>query len=212
MKTAYKFALSATLLTASGVLVSCAMAPAAPSDAEISQRAVAMMKQDFAKAGPEWVARIDQDETQALCTASRDKPTPEVAKKIEAAQMATLQYPPPGKLIGDWKKGEAIAQEGRGRQFSDAADGPTGGNCYACHQISAQEISYGTIGPSLLHYGKLRGNSEEIQRYTYGKIYNAEAYSACSNMPRFGHNRILSAEQIANVTALLLDPASPVNQ
>src|SRR5476651_1162028 len=150
MKTAYKFALAAATVTASAVLVSCAMAPAGPSDAEISQRAVAMMKQDFAKAGPEWLARIDQDETQALCTASRDQPSPEIARKIEAAQMATIQYPPPGKLIGDWKKGEAIAQEGRGRQFSDAADGPVGGNCYACHQISPQEISYGTIGPSLL--------------------------------------------------------------
>jgi sulfur-oxidizing protein SoxX len=212
MKTAYKFALAAAILSGSAVLVSCAMAPARPSDAEISQRALAMMKQDFAKAGPEWAARIDQDETQALCTASRDHPTPDTARKIEAAQMATIQYPPPGKLIGDWKKGEAIAQEGRGRQFSDAADGPVGGNCYACHQIAPQEISYGTIGPSLLGYGKLRGNSEEIQRYTYGKIYNAEAYSACSNMPRFGHNKILSAEQIANVTALLLDPASPVNK
>jgi len=49
-------------------------------------------------------------------------------------------------------------------------------------------------------------------RYTYGKIYNAEAYAACSNMPRFGHNKILTPEQISDVVALLLDPASPVNQ
>jgi hypothetical protein len=32
-----------------------------------------------------------------------------------------------------------------------------GGNCYNCHQISKEEISFGTIGPSLYNYGKLRG-------------------------------------------------------
>jgi sulfur-oxidizing protein SoxX len=63
-----------------------------------------------------------------------------------------------------------------------------------------------------LGFGKLRGNSEAIQRYTYGKIWNAQAYSACSNMPRFGHNGILTEAQIKDLTALLLDPASPVNQ
>jgi sulfur-oxidizing protein SoxX len=31
-------------------------------------------------------------------------------------------------------------------------------------------------------------------------------------MPRFGHNGILSEEQIRDVVALLMDPESPVNQ
>jgi L-cysteine S-thiosulfotransferase len=212
MKIIAKFALSAAPLAAAALLVSCAMTPPGPSDAEITQRATDMMKQDFAKLGPEWLARIDQDDVQRMCTAAHDMPTPEVAKKIEAAQLAGIQYPAAGKFIGDWKKGEAIAQLGRGLQFSDEANGPRGGNCYACHQLSTKEISYGTIGPSLLNYGKLRGNSEEIVRYTWGKIYNAEAYSACSNMPRFGHNRILTPEQISDVVALLLAPDSPVNQ
>jgi sulfur-oxidizing protein SoxX len=35
---------------------------------------------------------------------------------------------------------------------------------------------------------------------------------ACTNMPRFGHNSILTEQQILHVTALLLDPNSPVNQ
>jgi len=51
-----------------------------------------------------------------------------------------------------------------------------------------------------------------VQRYTFGKIYNSEAFAACTNMPRFGHKGILSEQQIKDVTALLLDPASPVNQ
>jgi len=212
MKSTLKFPLIGTLIIAAVLLVSCAGTPPAPSDAELSQRALVMMKQDFAKLGPKWVARLDQDEMQALCSASRDNVPPDVAAKIQAAQLATIQFPASGKLVGDWRNGEAIAQLGRGLQFSDSTTEANGGNCYACHQLSVKEISYGTIGPSLLHYGKLRGNNQEVQRYTYGKIYNADAYSACSNMPRFGHNKILTEQQIADVVALLLDPASPVNQ
>jgi L-cysteine S-thiosulfotransferase len=212
MKNSSKAALIGFTAIAAILLVSCASAPPAPSDAELTQRAVAMMKQDFAKLGPQWVARLDQDDVQALCSANRDNVAPDAAAKIQAAQLASIKFPASGKFIGDWKNGEAIAQLGHGLQFSDSPAEANGGNCYACHQLSAKEISYGTIGPSLLHYGKLRGSSEEIQRYTYGKIYNADAYSACSNMPRFGHNKILTEQQITDVVALLLDPASPVNQ
>jgi sulfur-oxidizing protein SoxX len=78
--------------------------------------------------------------------------------------------------------------------------------------MTPQEISYGNLGPSLYQYGKLRGQSKEIVDYTYNKIFNAEAYNLCSNMPRFGHAKILSPEQIADLVGLLLDPSSPVNQ
>ena len=64
----------------------------------------------------------------------------------------------------------------------------------------------------LYNFGKLRGASEPIQRYTYGKVYNSQAFTACSNMPRFGHNGILDEQQMKDVTALLLDPDSPVNK
>jgi sulfur-oxidizing protein SoxX len=68
------------------------------------------------------------------------------------------------------------------------------------------------MGSSLQGYGKLRGNSEPIVKYTYEKIYNAKAYNACSSMPRLGHKGILSPQQVADLTAYLLDPASPINQ
>ncbi len=97
-------------------------------------------------------------------------------------------------------------------QFSDDPKVPAGANCYACHQLTKQELSFGTIGPPLYNYGKLRGYSPEVQKYTYGKIYNSEAFSACSNMPRFGHKAILTEQQIKDVVALLMDPNSPVNQ
>ena len=54
--------------------------------------------------------------------------------------------------------------------------------------------------------------AKPIVEYTWGKIYNAKAYNACSNMPRVGHMGILNEAQMRHVMALLLDPKSPVNQ
>ena len=89
---------------------------------------------------------------------------------------------------------------------------PRGGNCYACHQLAAKEVAYGTIGPSLHHFGKLRGNSDDIVKYAYDKIYNSNAFNACTNMPRFGPHNWLTPEEITHVVALLMDPESPVNK
>ena len=142
-------------------------------------------------------------------------------KAIEAENLATVKKPADGKYIGDWKAGERLAQNGRGMTWTDAsaATSANGGNCYNCHQISKQEISFGTIGPSLYNYGKLRGVSDPaspasraIVEYTWGKLYNAKAYNACSGMPRFGHMGMLSEAQLKDLMALLLDPQSPVNQ
>jgi L-cysteine S-thiosulfotransferase len=58
----------------------------------------------------------------------------------------------------------------------------------------------------------VRGNTPEMQKYTFAKIYNAEGFNACSSMPRFGHQGILTEQQIKDVVALLMDPASPVNK
>jgi sulfur-oxidizing protein SoxX len=203
--------LAAAAIALAAWLAACGTTPSGKS-AAVNRDVQAMMKQDFAGLGAQWLTRLDQDEVQATCSRYRDATPPEVAAQIQTAQYNSIAFPPADQLSGDWKRGEAIAQLGRGLQFSDPAGAPVGGNCYACHQLSASEISYGTIGPSLLHYGKLRGNSENARRHTWGKIYNAEAYIACSNMPRFGHNKVLTREQIADLVALLLDPASPVNQ
>ncbi len=181
---------------------------------DVQARATALMKQSFKPHGQAQLDRIEQDDVQRTCSRYHgDQPVPkDVAAKIEKAQLATIKYPADGQLLGDWKEGEKVAQSGRGKQFNDDPAKPSGGNCYACHQLSPKEIAYGTIGPSLLHYGKLRGNTPEMQKYTYGKIFNSDAFSACSNMPRFGHNAILTEKQMKDVTALLLDPKSPVNQ
>ena len=190
----------------SALVLLSAVAPANASSAD------AVMKASFKDRGQAKVDRLDQDETQRLCSQYPEKRPPAVAKKIEALNLKLVKYPADGKMLGDWKEGEKIAQSGVGKQFSDNPANPAGGNCYACHQLTKEEISFGNIGPSLYNFGKLRGNTVEIQKYTYGKIYNAQAYSACSNMPRFGHSSILTEQQIKHVTALLLDPNSPVNK
>ena len=183
------------------------------SDAELTRQAADVLRASFKENGQAKLERLNQDEPQAICSSDDGKaPARDVQERIETAQRAMLRYPADGKLLGDWRAGERVAQSGVGKQFSDNPANPSGGNCYACHQISPQEISYGTIGPTLLGYGKLRGDSEAIRQYTYSKIWNAQAYNACSNMPRFGHNDILTEQQIKDVTALLLDPDSPVNK
>ena len=87
-----------------------------------------------------------------------------------------------------------------------------GGLCQNCHALEPGEINVGNIGPSLTGYGAQRGNSEAIVKYTYEQIYNAWAYFPCSNMPRLGANRHLTPEQIAHLTAYLVDPKSPLNR
>jgi sulfur-oxidizing protein SoxX len=201
------------LATAVSAVVLAGCAATRGSDEIPAGRAAEVLRASFAAKGIAGMDRLDQDEVQRICTELAGKTLPaDVAEKIQKAQLALVKKPASGKLIGDWKNGEKLAQDGRGLQFSDAADGPRGGNCYACHQVSPQEISFGNIGPSLLGYGKVRGNSEAVVEYTYNKIYNSNAYNACSNMPRFGHKGILTPEQIADVVALLLDPESPVNR
>jgi L-cysteine S-thiosulfotransferase len=183
-----------------------------PSDSDAERAVAEMIKASFRTRGQATVDRLSQDDAQALCSKRAGELPKSVSDGIEKAQQATLRYPSSGKLMGDWREGERIAQSGVGKQFTDDPNRPAGGSCYNCHQLSKQELSFGTIGPSLYQFGKLRGTSEAIQKYTYGKIYNSEAFSACSNMPRFGHNGVLSEEQITHLVALLLDPDSPVNK
>jgi len=169
------------------------------------------LQRDFHPHGQAGMDRLVQDGVQRVCTESNDRPPAELAKRLEADQLKTIAFPE-GSLIGDWKRGEAIAQNGRGLQWTDPAGTAAGGSCYNCHQLSPQEASHGTLGPSLLRFGATRGSGAEIQRYAYGKIYNSKAYNLCSHMPRLGYSGTLTPEQIKDLVGLLLDPASPVNR
>ena len=215
MKTSFKLL---TLVLPLGVAACAALS----SGADYDKLTADITKASFRDQGQAKVERLNQDDANRECSAAdvAGKPLDEkVAKTLEAANFATIKWPADGMFLGDWKEGEKIAQNGRGKTWTDAPGAENGGNCYNCHQIDKREISYGTIGPSLYNYGKLRGvtnpadaESKPIVEYTWGKIWNARAYNACSQMPRAGHAGILNMQQIRHVMALLLDPKSPVNQ
>ncbi|NVO13155.1 MAG: sulfur oxidation c-type cytochrome SoxX [Rhodoplanes sp.] len=161
---------------------------------------------------PDMQARVTQDDTMRVCSQYRNTPPQADADAILVREKKTVVYPGDGKLLGNWKEGEKIALSGFGGRMGDNPKLANGGNCYACHQLAPAEISYGTLGPSLLGYGKLKGNSAEAQKEVYERVFNAQAVFACSNMPRFGHNKFLTIEQIKDAVAFLLDPESPVNK
>jgi L-cysteine S-thiosulfotransferase len=210
--------LQATLVIGAALLAGCAAPP--PSPRELDAQALAMIKASFRDQGIAKVDRLDQDLGQSACSSDKT-PDEAITKQVEAAALATIRKPADGNYIGDWREGEKLAQNVRGMTWTDASAAPTanGGNCYNCHQIDKKEISFGTIGPPLHNYGKLRGvqnvadpASAPIVEYTWGKLWNSKAYAACSNMPRFGHAKLLNETQLKHLMALLLDPKSPVNQ
>ena len=160
--------------------------------------------------------RQTQDEIQKTCSALRDEADSASTARLREIALKSTTHPSGGIKLGDWKKGAQVARSGYGFRVGHKTDNhskrPPGGNCYACHQLDPNEIAYGTMGPSLKNYGKLRGTGDAMLKYTYEVIYNAHAYFPCTNMPRFGANGVLTKEQIADVMAYLMHPESPVNQ
>ncbi len=200
------------------LLAACA---SAPSPADLDKLTADIIRASFRDEATVKVDRLTQDDSNRECSAAEvaGKPIDEkIGKAIEAANLKAVKWPSDGKFIGDWREGEKIAQSGRGLTWTDAPGQANGGNCYNCHQIDKKEISFGTLGPSLYNYGKIRGVSDPasadtkaIVEYTWGKIWNSKAYNACSNMPRAGHAGILNESQVRDIVGLLLDPKSPVN-
>ena len=204
----------ATAATVAAILI------AVTATASAQQRAnadTAKVDTDIVAAFPnvpaDWKSRFDQDETMKECSLNENSPPKAVADTITKREKAKIEYPADGKLVGDWKAGEKLAQSGYGLRFTDYPPrGVNGGNCYACHQLTKAEVSYGTIGPTLLGYGKIRNFSEADTKAVYEKIYNAQAAYPCSNMPRFGSNKVLTIDQIKDLVALVMSPDSPVNK
>jgi sulfur-oxidizing protein SoxX len=201
-----------SLFLVAAVLGACSSAPQRHFADENDLREVqAVLKRDLHARGSATLERLEPDAVQQACNLYDNAPPEELAKKLEAGQMAAIKFPV-GGLMGDWKRGETIAQSGRGMQWNDGPKDVAGGSCYNCHQLALKEPSFGNIGPSLLGFGKVRGTSPEMQKYAYGRIYNSKAYNLCSQMPRLGHSGTLGEQQIKDVVAYLLDPESPVNK
>ncbi|MFP4062944.1 MAG: sulfur oxidation c-type cytochrome SoxX [Halochromatium sp.] len=160
--------------------------------------------------------RMVQDKLQKICSiVGGGKPDMETLLEVSKQARETIVYPEDGIELGDWKRGQELAWSGYGyrigHKVDDHENNEVGGNCYNCHQIGTDRTG-GSLGPSLVGFGKVRGNSEAIRKYTYDVIYNAHSAFPCTNMPRFGSSGYLDQQSIADIMAYLLDPESPVNQ
>ncbi len=166
----------------------------------LAQSYFAPSEQEAIKTGGKAYAEVflNQRPDQALCSLHRNRLPADILPKFLEEQRALIKYPADGKLMGDWKKGEAI--------FNDLRKA----NCFSCHFGSPVHLG-GDVGPSLEKYGLNRGQSEAVQRYTYEVIYNSWAYFPCSVMYRFGALGGLTIEEITHVVAYLLDPESDFN-
>lgn len=210
-----------TLLSVAALLsmAGCALLQPGPNYAELVKQ---MMDGSFRNEGIANTDRLTQDQANAACSEAQGANPPDaVVEAIQQAALKSVRMPSDGKFTGDWREGEKLAQNGRGMTWTDKTALPkdNGGNCLNCHQVTKEELSYGTLGPSLYHYGKDRGvldpespEARPIVEYTWTKIYNAKSYNACSGMPRFGHAGLLDEKQMKDLMALLLDPKSPVNR
>lgn len=209
MKNTYLWSLCAAAAT---VLAGCA---SYPDEATTRQMAEKMVFEAFEYA-PEHKWRIEQDRSQQICSkvGNAQLTQAEAAEVVKLAR-ESIKLPASGKIVGDWKIGDKLAHDGAGDRIRGGKTEnrkENGGLCQNCHALAPDEINVGNVGPSLTGYGKQRGNSEAIAKYTYEKIYNAWAYFPCSNMPRLGATKHLTPEQIAHMVAYLIDPQSPVNK
>jgi sulfur-oxidizing protein SoxX len=202
-------AVGAALLIATG----CASFPDAQSTRELGEKMVATSYPGM----PESLTRrAIQDRAQQICSKiGGAKLTQEEAAEVARLSRESIQYPASAKLAGDWKVGARLAYAGQGSRIVGGkveSVKENGALCSNCHALDPGEVNVGNIGPSLTGYGAQRGNSDAIAKLTYERIYNAWAYSPCSNMPRLGAGGHLTPEQISHVVAYLIDPQSPVNR
>ena len=140
-----------------------------------------------------------------------DNPPAAVAKRWKQTQLKTIPFPQrqPDRRL---EAGESIAQSGRGMTWSDKPGAGERQLLQLPPDLARRKRAYGTIGPSLPASARCAATAPRSSSYVYGKIYNAKAYNACSHMPRLGHSGTLTEQQIKDLVALLLDPASPVNR
>jgi len=201
------------LFAAAGLLVAgCATYPDEATTRQIAEK---MVFEAFS-ASPAHLKRLEQDRSQQICSkvGNANLSTEEAAEVVKLAR-DSIKYPASGQIVGDWKTGDILAHDGAGDRIRDGKTENrkvNGALCQNCHGLAPGEINVGNVGPALTGYGKQRGNSEAIAKYTYDKIYNAWAFFPCSNMPRLGATGHLTQEQVAHMVAYLIDPQSPINK
>jgi len=194
------------------VIAGCATYPDPATTRRVAEK---MVNESFTAPAPALLKRLAQDKSQQICSKiAGAQLTQEEAAEVVRLARASIKYPPSGKLVGDWKRGDKLAHDGAGDRIQSGRlekRKENGGLCQNCHALAPGEINVGNVGPSLTGYGLQRGTSDSIAKLTYERIYNAWAYSPCSNMPRLGATGHLTPEQITHMVAYLIDPQSPIN-
>jgi len=194
------------------VIAGCATYPDPATTRRVAEK---MVNESFTAPAPALLKRLAQDKSQQICSKiGGAQLTQEEAAEVARLARASIKYPPSGKLVGDWKRGDKLAHDGAGDRIQRGRlekRKENGGLCQNCHALAPGEINVGNVGPSLTGYGLQRGTSDSIAKLTYERIYNAWAYSPCSNMPRLGATGHLTPEQITHMVAYLIDPQSPIN-
>ena len=184
-----------------------------PTAEENRHTAEAMVATAFPGMPEILVRRSAQDQQQKLCSGSGEVNT-DAAAEVARVSRESIKAPKSGRYTGNWRAGEKLAYNGVGGRIRDGRVekvAENGGLCSNCHVLDPREVNAGNLGPSLSGYGVSRGSGEAIARYTYEKIFDGWAVVPCSKMPRLGHNGFLTPDQITDLVAYLLDPASPVN-
>ncbi len=105
-------------LAAVAVVAGCAATSQSADNASLDADFAAMLKSSFRDDGIAKVDRLKQDLPQEACSSDKP-PSPEMVKRIEAVELATIVWPAGGQYFGDWKNGEKLAQSGRGMTWSD---------------------------------------------------------------------------------------------
>lgn len=202
-----------SLSAAAGLLVAgCATYPDQTTTRQMAEK---MVFEAFS-GSPAHLKRLEQDHSQQICSKVGDaKLSQDEAAEVVSLARESIKYPASGQIVGNWKTGDMLAHDGSGDRIRDGKTEnrkENGALCQNCHALAPGEINVGNVGPALTGYGKQRGNSEAIAKYTYDKIYNAWVYFPCSNMPRLGATGHLTPEQVAHMVAYLIDPLSPINK
>ena len=202
-----------SLSAAAGLLVAgCATYPDQTTTRQMAEK---MVFEAFS-GSPAHLKRLEQDHSQQICSKVGDaKLSQDEAAEVVSLARESIKYPASGQIVGNWKTGDMLAHDGSGDRIRDGKTEnrkENGALCQNCHALAPGEINVGNVGPALTGYGKQRGNSEAIAKYTYDNIYNAWVYFPCSNMPRLGATGHLTPEQVAHMVAYLIDPQSPINK
>lgn len=109
-----------------------------------------------------------------------------VAALCTLPQIASAQGQQAGAAKSDVEQGKALAF------------GRSKGNCLACHQIQGGDLA-GNIGPALVEMKARFPDRDKL----FKRIWDEAQFNPMTVMPPFGHNKILTKEEIRKIVDFL---------